>query len=284
MIDNGQRILNTDHRDIRGNMEIHDSTLPWKIIHYMPESFIMKEQILMHYDIEFVYVMKGQLELEINGVKQYLSEKQFAVVNSLDLHSYSYNSADFYRITVSCRYLRDRIREFDTYRVSKKCETDQVVKGMIEQFLTMHHKEEYSCLVLQMFFDMMIHYICEKYLYKDEDGNRHTADSRLTISVIRYLHLHVSEPFDSEHIADTMHLSYEHIARIFRKSTGYTIKQYLYDIRIQQSLSMLKQGGITIQEISDSLGFPNIRSFENAFRNRMHMTPNAYQKMTITNQ
>ena len=80
-----------------------------------------------------------------------------------------------------------------------------------------------------------------------------------------------------DEIARETGLSSFHFAREFRATTGQTPYQYLLDQRITRAKFLLRAKTSTVQDIAYETGFGSAVNFVRAFRQRVGVTPGAWQ-------
>ena len=84
--------------------------------------------------------------------------------------------------------------------------------------------------------------------------------------------------FTMEDLADMCHLSPTHFRRIFNTIMGTSPLEYVNDTRIDQACIALQNTDISILEISESVGFLSISSFNRAFAKRCEISPREWRK------
>ena len=94
--------------------------------------------------------------------------------------------------------------------------------------------------------------------------------------ILEYIHAHYEEPLSLRDISLQIHLTKETCCRLFKKMTGRTIRQYLTDYRISQSIPLLLSGRYSVSQISQITGFSNSSRFASAFRERTGKNPKEY--------
>ena len=72
---------------------------------------------------------------------------------------------------------------------------------------------------------------------------------------------------------DYMHMSEAYFSRFFKKISGMTFSQYLNHIRINKAIDLLRQGTLSVTQISDECGFDTIRNFNRVFKQITSYTP-----------
>jgi two-component system response regulator YesN len=83
-------------------------------------------------------------------------------------------------------------------------------------------------------------------------------------------------------IARTLHVSREHLSRVFKKGTGNSLKQYILQRKIKMACKLLKETNLSIKEISTRLGFTDQRGFCRTFQNHTNITPRDFRKSELT--
>ena len=73
--------------------------------------------------------------------------------------------------------------------------------------------------------------------------------------------------------AKHMHFSEPYFAKVFHRTFGMTFTQYLNTVRIAAAIDKLKQGNMSITEISLSCGFNTIRNFNRVFKSLTGYSP-----------
>ena len=72
-------------------------------------------------------------------------------------------------------------------------------------------------------------------------------------------------------------LSRSRLEFLFKKSYNLGIKHFLKHIRIKQAQRILVETNSQIAEIASSVGYPDFRSFERAFKAEANETPLQYR-------
>ena len=81
-----------------------------------------------------------------------------------------------------------------------------------------------------------------------------------------------------EAIADGFHLSKQHVIRVFKEAYGTTPHEYILHRRISIAKALLRQTELTVEEISDRLGFCDPAYFTLFFRKKTSLTPLKYRR------
>jgi AraC family transcriptional regulator len=90
---------------------------------------------------------------------------------------------------------------------------------------------------------------------------------------------HLDEDLALQQLADLVHMSPYHFARMFKKSTGLAPHRYLMAQRIERAKSLLSDHRLGLAEVAYSVGFPSQSHFTATFSRFVGTTPGAYRRL-----
>lgn len=79
-------------------------------------------------------------------------------------------------------------------------------------------------------------------------------------------------------LAASLHMSYGHLARIYKKLTGITLVEKLNCVKLEKAVELLKNPNLTISEISNKVGFSSQYYFSKVFKDKYGICPREYRK------
>ncbi len=105
-------------------------------------------------------------------------------------------------------------------------------------------------------------------------------DTKVDINAIKkYVDLHYQDAnCRIEYVADIFGISPKYLSRKFKEETGTTFTNYLTVLRINQSVNMLVQTNLSVNEISAQVGYPIVSTFIRAFKKIKDISPSEYRK------
>lgn len=106
-----------------------------------------------------------------------------------------------------------------------------------------------------------------------KDRESHSARVRA------YLDEHYSEDVSIVALAKEMGIHRAHLFNSFKKDTGYSPKEYLLYIRMQNAKAMLRRSRKSIAEIAYMVGYHDPLSFSKIFRQKIGVSPLQYRNM-----
>lgn len=81
----------------------------------------------------------------------------------------------------------------------------------------------------------------------------------------------------AEDIAARLGISGDHLARLFKRRTGFTFNEYLTRFRIRRAVELLRDPSVRIGEVADLCGYGDPRYFSALFRKLVGMTPSEFR-------
>jgi len=96
--------------------------------------------------------------------------------------------------------------------------------------------------------------------------------------VFRYLRLHYAEALSVERIAADTHMSKYHLCHLFRRKTGLTLMEYLYEQRLAAARQQLLMTDLPVSAIAQNCGFGSSSHFSSLFRRRESLSPREYRQ------
>lgn len=114
-------------------------------------------------------------------------------------------------------------------------------------------------------------------------SSRQTTDPRIT-RAIHFMKNHLGESFASEELARMHCLSRPHFFSLFKKCTELSPALYMNTLRMEAALGGLAHDGVSIGQLSDSLGFSEPHHFTRFFRHNLGIPPTEYRRtVTVVN-
>lgn len=92
-----------------------------------------------------------------------------------------------------------------------------------------------------------------------------------------YVMEHLNQEFTRQDIADHVHLSQNHLARLFRRETGMSISEFILQERMKRAFQLLTGTRLAVGDIALKCGYENYSYFLTLFRRVSGMTPSQYR-------
>ena len=124
-----------------------------------------------------------------------------------------------------------------------------------------------------------INYIFEQYQKEMEQTN---SENEVEY-VVRKIRKLAEENFADHEcnvawIANKLYMTSGYVGRIFNKSTGIGLMEYITECRMKAACQLLSEENISVSKIAAQVGYTDANYFTKAFRNKMGMSPSEYRK------
>ncbi len=129
--------------------------------------------------------------------------------------------------------------------------------------------------VLSSFFGVM-----NEVYPKLEFNSLKRTDNRIE-KACEYIHSHFKEDFSVDFLAEFCNMSPSHFHTVFKQITGCSPVEYKHKISIRQAELLLIENRLSIEEISEALGFNSAIYFREIFKKLTGKTPSEYRKLDI---
>lgn len=115
--------------------------------------------------------------------------------------------------------------------------------------------------------------LCEHF-----NSNKKIHNAELVSRVIRHIETNYSEDLSLEGIAATLKLTPQYVRKLVKDISGLNLMDYLTEIRIKKAEELLLKSDLSVQEISEKVGYACYRTFLQHFRERTGKIPTQYRK------
>lgn len=97
--------------------------------------------------------------------------------------------------------------------------------------------------------------------------------------VVNYVEQNYSNPdLNVNLLADKLGYNAAYLSKIFKDEFGEALLYYINKIRIEKAKNLIRENNITVEKISQMVGFNNTRTFNRAFQRYEGISPSAYFK------
>ena len=103
-------------------------------------------------------------------------------------------------------------------------------------------------------------------------------EAKIVSETQRLIRLHGPEKVTVHSLARALKLSAGHLGRVYSRTAGHTLEEYLIRQKLEMSKRLLLDPRLQVAEVADRCGFCNPAYFASVFKKYMHCTPRAYAK------
>ncbi|MGG1515620.1 AraC family transcriptional regulator [Paenibacillus oryzisoli] len=127
------------------------------------------------------------------------------------------------------------------------------------------------------------HYLDATQVMPTELSTR-TPSSMLVKQATLFVRDNLGEKLLARHVANYLHISERHLARIFQGEFGETFGSYLRKERVNLAAELLNSHQFSIKEIAERTGFGTVHYFTRVFSEEIGMTPARYRRNAAREQ
>ena len=151
------------------------------------------------------------------------------------------------------------------------------INQAIEVFNILQNPFSYKHRNDQLF--MLSHLFTLLSMHNSETTQKSDSYSPYTRTVCNYIHENYANITNEAELANIVHISVNHLGRIFKADTGMTPLQYLINYRIGRAKKLLQTSDMSVNAISLKVGFANANYFCNVFKKHCNgLSPKLYRE------
>lgn len=273
-------------------MPSNERKLQFKILRECQTGVKSGEKERFHAYHEMFYVSEGQCSVFIGQRVYRLCSGEFAVIPAGSLHR-----TDFLSVGQNTKYVisfsEQLIRIVDDFlgekisasllragTVRAPVQRQDALVTLLNRMLHEYENESMHSRGLCRAFlaELLISVARYRAGEEENDGVIGRDDGRFQ-EIAAYICNHSMEQITLRELSDRFAMSPSHLSRSFRKATGFGIREYLIQYRIQKASVLLMTTDMSITEIADQCGFSDSNYFGDAFKKATGLSPREYRKI-----
>lgn len=242
-----------------------------------------------HQFYEIFYILEGSISHTLNGESQMLHAGDMVFLNQTDIHYFNREEGntckhrdiiiytDFFDSI--CTFMGDNFKE--AYQANA---LPKVLSLSLEQMENYEHRITNAILTSSMNSEYRMastRALCVSLLnHLVENQIRHN-DSYYPMwfrELLGRFHMNDFLKVGLDDILKPFHFNKSYLCRRFRQYTGYTMTEYLNQIRLQQAAFQLQYTDNTILSICNNVGFSSVSYFNKLFKQTYGVTPKSFRK------
>lgn len=244
-----------------------------------------------HEEIEILYPLNGDIILTVDGKKYTIQQKNFAVIESCQVHStFNNNKASmFICIHITKKLLESFFPNIELYRIhcltvpasdeSVSCyrQICRLLEDLTRLYVqvTPTYTLEANGIVMQIAGHLLRDFSTIDTLQISEMD--HLTRERIQ-EIITYVDEHYTEPISLQEVCDHVGLGKEYFCRFFKKNMNLSFLNYLNEVRLAHVYHDLQTSDLPISEIMLQNGLTNQKLFNRTFKELYGCTPSEVRK------
>ena len=249
----------------------------------------------LHYDTDLTiaYFKKAFGSIKIEGNNYNLTSGDIVILNYNELHCVDIQSDFCERITLFLeesmyRNYTEAVRALlDVFYKRKRGQWNLIQSALAKEYgldvlieeIYQHciQQDSVSELVALGRITELLRKLNHIVFVQNESQQSVRTNNPVVDQIIRYVGLHFSEEITCDGIAEEMHLNKYYLGRLFKKTVGISLWNYIINRRLLNFNDLIRQG-YAVEEASYISGFRNYSNFYRLYKSRMGMSPQEFKK------
>ena len=247
-----------------------------------------------HKDIQFIYVLDGEIEVITLESKTTLHKGDGIFINKNVVHlvdkvdACHYNSFIFpdyflrFYVGSPAEQIVSQIigrEEFPVFPILNVKENLAVLHTLKKLSSLEHHKTSlYPYEVLSTLSTLWLEFYRVIHISEKETHKKNSQISNRMAIFLEYIALHYKEDVTLEMLAKSANVSKSECLRCFKSTLQTTPYKYLMEYRLSKAAELLKNTDLLIEHIASEVGFTHVSHFGKCFRQKTGNTPSEYRK------
>ncbi len=228
-------------------------------------------------DYQLIYIKKGFGYFEHDDEKIKVGKNHFVIYRPYERQKYEFfqeDNTELYYIHFSGQGVKEILEKCNldsgfVFESNSGVDGVYYLKTVITEIATKkNHYNSIADLNLMLFF-------CN-YARYNESFNHGKEMFKIQPAIMAIQENYMSNA-EIKDYADMCSLSYSRFIHLFTQSTGYSPHEFRLNLRVSHAKSLLDDSDMSIQEISDMLGFSNRKYFSLYFKKKVGSSPSAYR-------
>lgn len=158
------------------------------------------------------------------------------------------------------------------------------IKDMLEQFrihLKKYLRVPFQILHTEVLYDFNA--IPNEVQRMHQDSISHefeyyaTGGSQVIEVALQYIKTYYNTDLTLEKVASIVYLNPVYFSQVFKQKTGFGFKEYVIHLRMEQAKQLLLNPQLKLVDISERIGYQDVKHFTQVFRKRFNVTPTEYR-------
>ena len=252
---------------------IYEKERHGKLLCYINDSLDVPAHI--HDSIEIIYIIRGKAKAFYDGQEYVLSENEAFIAFPQRIHYY-YDSHDIEAVItiIPLGYLPE-FRALFLYNniVTPHIKNAPPLAGTLLQeaaTIKMGYSKAFRRGAILSAFSLL----AEKSAFIAKKA----SDVTTLQKILDYCESNYRDNISLEDVSKALFISKSYISHTFSEKIQMGFRDYINSLRVSSALNHLKDGKLSMSEISTVCGFESIRSFNRAFKKIYQTTPTEYRK------
>ena len=222
----------------------------------------------LHRCFELFYQENGRTQVMIDGKKYELGPNEAVLVFPLQVHSYlSLEEGEFH----VCIFSPEIVSSY--YKSTHGCiPADNAFSPTSPPSLKADNI---------LFQKSYAYHICAEFDTGRSYINKSSRQNdTLLVSLLSFADAHFRDECLLSSACSAIGYDYSYVSKYFKAKVGFSFREYVNVIRVNEAKRLLKNTLLSQNEIMDECGFGSLRTFDRVFRHVTGLSPSQYKKQS----
>ena len=250
-----------------------------------------------HDEMEFIFIESGSGLVRLNRETLHVHKGDLLVVNRGVLHSMKTDPRNilYYKsIVFDPNYLAGMTGDLCQeqlitplithqaefiHRISPNATGYEHLLQIFEQIHTCYNEKEpyYYVKLKSLFYAFFYEMLAANHITPADQTEQNKSLASIKY-VLDYINAHYNEPLTAKELTELSNYSEYYFMKLFRQYTGKTLIEYINDLRLEKSKTLLLHSDASVTEVALECGFNNTSYYIKKFQQANGMSPHKFRK------
>lgn len=225
-------------------------------------------------ELEIIRVFNGSIAVVCDNVEILVGENEVMLIPPYHIHAFTPSTedskAEVYMFSYSS-LSEEVIKKQFSIISHKKVLCDNEFLSSLDYLLSEWKKSDCGFVAKSIMYSLISRFNTGNNLVLNE------SRSDMVSGIIENVLNNYETDFSIEDLSKQFGISKKNLSNIFKNYIGVSFKDFINNIRVEKSKSLLRAGYLTITEIAYQCGFGSVRSFNRIFLKVALCTPSEYK-------
>ncbi len=237
----------------------------------------------LHYQIELALIFDGHTRITVDSNEFEAFGGDGFVVFPNQIHSYTtLEREDYILLKVNPEMIPELLPEFTTKvpssAIIKGAANDETLVNILRRISDTYEGDEpYKDIILRGLLLVFFGKLLQKTELIDASG----GDYHVIGLIMNYCNENYDKNISLSLLSKELHLNKYYISHVMSNKLNIGFNDYINSLRVSNACKLLLKTDKTITEISETVGFNTLRTFNRAFNKQVGCTPSEYRKNRI---
>lgn len=263
----------------------YDESLPGRILMQHKPGYRCNTFLHWHKELEFVYMINGELDAKIGGKDIRINSGDFYFCNSEEIHITSApddkKTVKYVVVLLSYDYMRAYHKNIDRFQFKINDDNKTAIADLLKEVARIKESDnQYKELSLKIALLEIYRYLLKNCTEEKENMLPSNVPENFIYAkqAIEYVEQNYKNNISMKDAADLVGLSPTYFSKYFKTVADVSFIRYLNLVRLEHALNDMLYDNQNVTNAAMNNGFANVKSFIELCKKTYGCTPTEYKK------